>query len=82
MEVLSHGAQVVNTAVAGAQSVRYESAMRNIFGLIILVLDIVAIIDCLKSGMSVGKKVLWVVLILLLPIVGLVLYYLLGRKSA
>jgi len=26
-----------------------------------------------------GKKVLWIILILILPVVGLILYYLIGR---
>ncbi len=56
--------------------------MSGILGIIILVLDIVAIIDAIKSSMETGKKVLWVVLIVILPIVGLILYYLLGKKKA
>lgn len=55
--------------------------MQGILGLIILVLDIIAIVDAAKSAMSTGKKVLWIVLIIILPVVGLVLYYLLGRKK-
>jgi len=53
----------------------------GIVGLIILVLDIIAIVDCVKSSMETGMKVLWIVLIILLPIVGLILYFLLGRKK-
>lgn len=56
--------------------------MTGIFGLIILVLDIIAIIDIIKGGLTGGKKVLWIVLIVLLPLIGLVLYYLLGKKKA
>jgi hypothetical protein len=56
--------------------------MQGILGLIVLVLDIIAIVDALKSSMDTGKKVLWIVLIVLLPVIGLVLYYLLGRKKA
>jgi len=55
--------------------------MGSLLGLIILILDIVAIIDCLKGTLETGKKVLWIVLIVLLPIVGLILYFLLGRKK-
>ncbi|MGH7198939.1 MAG: PLDc N-terminal domain-containing protein [Candidatus Omnitrophota bacterium] len=55
--------------------------MQGILGLIILVLDIIAIVDAVKSSMATGKKVLWIVLIIILPVVGLVLYYLLGRKK-
>ena len=54
--------------------------MSGIFGLIILVLDIIAIIDVLKSPMDTGKKVLWIVLIILLPVVGMILYFLMGKK--
>jgi uncharacterized membrane protein YhaH (DUF805 family) len=52
----------------------------GIFGLVILVLDIVAIVDCVQRSMDTGMKVLWIVLIILLPIIGLILYFLLGRK--
>ena len=52
----------------------------GIFGLVILVLDIIAIVDCVQRSMDTGMKVLWIVLIILLPIIGLILYFLLGRK--
>ncbi len=51
----------------------------SILGLIILVLDIVAIVDCLQNQKDTQKKILWVILILLLPVVGLILYYLMGK---
>ena len=54
--------------------------MRGLLSLVILVLDIVAIIDVLKSSMSTGKKVLWILIILILPVIGLLLYFFLGRK--
>jgi hypothetical protein len=54
--------------------------MNNLIGLIVLVLDIVAIIDVVKSNKDTGKKALWIVLIIILPLVGLILYYLMGRK--
>ena len=55
--------------------------MVNLIGLVILVLDIVAIVDCVKSNADRGKKALWIILILLLPVVGMILYFLLGRKG-
>ena len=55
--------------------------MSGLLGLIVLVLDIVAIIDIVKSAKSGGNKALWIVLILLLPVVGLILYYLMGKKQ-
>jgi len=55
--------------------------MGGIFGLLVLVLDIIAIVDALKSSMDTGKKVLWIILILILPLVGMVLYFLIGKKA-
>ena len=56
--------------------------MYGLFGLIILALDIIAIVDAAKSGGDIGKKVLWIVLILVLPLLGMILYFLLGRSKA
>jgi hypothetical protein len=57
--------------------------MYSILGIVVLVLDILAIIDCAKSSKEAGQKLLWILLILILPVVGLILYYLLGKgKSA
>ncbi len=55
--------------------------MASLLGLLIFILDIVAIADCIRSSKSAGHKVLWVILILVLPLVGLLLYYLLGKKA-
>jgi hypothetical protein len=51
----------------------------SLASLVIFVLDILAIVDCAKSSRESGQKVLWIVLILILPLVGLILYYLIGR---
>jgi len=55
--------------------------MGGIAGLLVLVLDIIAIIDVLYSPMGMGKKALWVLLILVLPVVGMVLYFVIGKKQ-
>ena len=54
--------------------------MGGILGLIVLVLDIVAIVDALKSSIDTGKKALWIILILILPVIGMVFYFLIGKK--
>ena len=56
--------------------------MQQLIGLVILVLDIIAIVEIVKSSFATGKKILWILLVLFLPVVGLVLYFLLGRKKA
>ena len=53
----------------------------GIIGLIILILDVWAIVKIIGSGASTGAKVLWVVVILLLPLLGLLLWFLFGPKS-
>lgn len=55
--------------------------MSKILGLIILVLDILAIIKIVQSGASTGEKILWVILVLVLPVIGLVIWALLGPGS-
>ena len=53
----------------------------GIIGLLVLVLDIIAIVSVIKSGMDPVMKLLWVLLILLLPVVGMVLYFVLNRGA-
>lgn len=53
----------------------------GIFGLLILVADIWAIVNVFQSAASTGKKVLWILLILLLPVVGLILWLLMGPRT-
>ncbi|PSJ18441.1 PLDc N-terminal domain-containing protein [Nitrosomonas supralitoralis] len=49
-------------------------------GLILLILNVWAIVKVVQSSAGTGNKVLWIVLILLLPIVGLILWYFLGPR--
>ncbi|MBK1647940.1 PLDc N-terminal domain-containing protein [Rhabdochromatium marinum] len=51
------------------------------FGLLLLILDIYAIIKTVQSRASTLGKVLWVVLILLLPLLGFMLWLLFGPKN-
>jgi hypothetical protein len=55
--------------------------MNSLLALIVLILDIIAIVDCLKSDASTGKKLLWILLVVLLPVLGMILYFLLGKKK-
>ena len=53
-----------------------------IISLLILVADVWAISNIVQSNESAGTKALWVVLVVLLPILGLVIWYFAGPKSA
>ncbi|HEX4328732.1 MAG TPA: PLDc N-terminal domain-containing protein [Burkholderiales bacterium] len=50
----------------------------GIIGLVILALDIWAIINIVKSGAPDTNKILWVVIVILLPLIGLILWFFLG----
>jgi hypothetical protein len=59
--------------------------MMSFLGLAILVLDLVAVVSLLRSQSDTATKVLWILLIVLLPLVGMLLYFLAGpgrRKTA
>ncbi len=53
----------------------------GIFGLLILILDVWAIVSIAQSSASTGTKVLWIVIVLLLPVIGLILWLLLGPRG-
>ncbi len=52
--------------------------MFSLFGLVVLVLDVIALVSLLKSSADSGTKILWALLIILLPVVGMILYFLMG----
>ena len=49
-------------------------------GVLILILDIYAIMRVLRSSADPGMKLIWVIIILLLPLLGPLLYFVLGTK--
>ena len=53
----------------------------GLLGLIILILDVYAIVKVVGSSASTGAKVLWIVLILLLPVFGFLLWLLAGPSK-
>lgn len=57
-----------------------DSALAGLLGLTILVLDVWAILSVLKSPMDTRKKIIWVLLILLFPLLGLLLWCLVGPR--
>ena len=53
----------------------------GIFGLVILVLDIYAMLQVLGSSTDTAKKLLWILGIWLLPVLGLLVWYVAGPKK-
>ena len=56
--------------------------MEFIFGLIVLALDIWAIVQIVGSTASTGAKVLWVLLIIILPVIGFIIWLVAGPRSS
>ena len=54
----------------------------GLLGLLILVADVWAILNVFQSSESTGTKALWIVLVLVLPVLGFVIWYFAGPKSS
>lgn len=52
----------------------------SLLGLLTFILWIAALVDCLKS--SNPDKLVWIIVIILIPILGSILYFLVGRARA
>ncbi len=53
----------------------------GIVGLLVLILDIVAIINIIQSGLEPLMKLVWVVIVLALPVIGMALWFIIGAKK-
>jgi succinate dehydrogenase/fumarate reductase cytochrome b subunit len=53
----------------------------TLWGILVLVADIWAIVNIIQSSADTGRKVLWTVLVVLLPVLGFILWFFLGPKS-
>ena len=50
-------------------------------GFLILIADVWAILNIFQSSESTGTKALWIVLVLVLPVLGFVIWYFAGPKT-
>lgn len=55
--------------------------MEFLLAILILVFDVAAIVDAIRGRLAIEKKILWILLILFLPVLGMILYFLLGRPE-
>jgi hypothetical protein len=54
----------------------------GIWGLLVLIADVWAIVNVMQSRESTGSKVLWTVLIIVLPVIGFIIWFFAGPKTA
>ena len=50
-------------------------------GLIVLVLDIWALVSIINSRVSTGTKVIWALLVLILPVLGFIIWFFAGPRA-
>jgi hypothetical protein len=57
--------------------------MFRLIGILVFVLDVIAIVSILKSSADTATKLLWIILVILLPFIGMILYFAMGpgRRS-
>jgi hypothetical protein len=53
----------------------------SLLGVLILIADVWAIVSIVQSSADTGTKVLWTVLVVLLPLLGFILWYFLGPRT-
>jgi hypothetical protein len=55
--------------------------LRFLIGIIWFILIVVTLMDLLKSRIPTNTKLLWLIVILLAPVLGSIIYLLVGRNS-
>jgi hypothetical protein len=59
-----------------------NSNFTGVLGILHLALVIYAAVSILGSGASQGAKVLWILLVLVFPLVGLIIWFIAGPKKS
>ena len=55
--------------------------MARLIPILILIIDIIVILDIVKSNKDQEKKILWVIAVLFLPVLGPILWYIIGKDK-
>ncbi|MEQ8364196.1 MAG: PLDc N-terminal domain-containing protein [Cyclobacteriaceae bacterium] len=53
--------------------------MIRLLGILVLVLDVIVVLDIYRSDKDTEKKVLWILIVFFLPLLGPLLYYVVGK---
>jgi hypothetical protein len=53
----------------------------GLWGLLVLIADVWAIVNIFQSNASTERKVIWTVIVILLPLFGFVLWFFLGPRT-
>ena len=53
----------------------------GLWGLLVLIADVWAIVNIFQSRATTGTKVLWTVVVIVFPVLGFILWFFLGPKT-
>lgn len=56
--------------------------LSGILAVIVVVLDLVAIVQVLRTRIEAGRKIIWCLVIVLLPVVGLIMWFIAAEARA
>jgi hypothetical protein len=54
--------------------------MARLISILILIVDVIVIIDIVRSNKDTERKILWIIAVVFLPVLGPILWYLAGKK--
>jgi hypothetical protein len=54
--------------------------MARLIAFLILLIDVVVVLEIIRSNKDVEKKILWIIAVVFLPVLGPILYFIMGRK--
>jgi hypothetical protein len=54
--------------------------MFRLLSILVFVVDVIIVMEILRSNKNNEKKLLWIILVVFLPVLGPVLYFVIGRK--
>jgi hypothetical protein len=54
---------------------------QSLWGVLVLIADVWAIVNIAQSSADAAKKALWIVLVIVLPVLGFILWYFLGPRT-
>lgn len=54
--------------------------MHRLIAFLIFIVDVLVIIDIVRSNKDTEKKILWIIAVVFLPVLGPILWYVMGRR--
>jgi hypothetical protein len=54
--------------------------MSRLIGLLIIIIAAIIILEILRGNKDMEKKILWIIAVVFLPVLGPILYYVIGKK--